>query len=265
MRTYTEAEVADIIARASRQTRPAATDETPGLTLAEIERLGAEAGLDPAALRAAAAEIDAPAPSRHWGAPADAVAQRVVTGTVSEEAWERIVATARAEFGRAGIAGQIGRTREWTAVGASNNAQPTTRLALEPTADGTRIVLSQSVRDAMLGFTIGGSITSAMAVVFGVLTALNSDPEIWVATLILSVVSVLLLGGSQVGLRVWQRRQEHRFERLLDRFELAVRTSARTPAEEAGLAVPAGRIDPALFADDLPEPAVQAGRPRTRS
>ena len=59
MRTYSEREVADIIERAAeRQATADRTDDRPGLTLDEIERIGAEAGLDPAALRAAANEAD---------------------------------------------------------------------------------------------------------------------------------------------------------------------------------------------------------------
>ena len=254
-RLFTEAEAQKVFARVAERQRAAGLPAA-GLSLADLEEAARAAGLDAGLVASAAADLDAPAHTRTLlGAPTEVVAQRTLAGAVSDEAWEAMVAAARAEFGRAGIAGQIGRTREWTVVGASNNAQPTTRLALEPAPGGTRIVLSQSVRDAALGITIAGSITVVMGILFTALAMAGVDPELWIATLILAVMSVLFLGGSQVALRLWQRRQDGRFERLLDRLELAARADSHAPDVHApDVHAPAGRIRPDLLGDDVPDP-----------
>ncbi len=242
-RTFTEAEAQRIFARIAEKQRAADTDAA-GLSLGDLEEAAHAAGLDASLVAAAAAEIDAPQSGRSLlGAREETLVQRVVRGPVSEEAWAAMVATARVEFGRTGTAGQIGQTREWTAATGAGNAQATTRLALEPVGGDTRIVVTRSARDAVLGFTVGGSITGVMSVIFGMLYAFGVDPELWIPALILGTMAIVFLGGTQVGLRAWHRAQVRRCDALLDRLELA----ARADAPEAVPGRPAGRIDPVLL------------------
>jgi hypothetical protein len=210
--------------------------------------------------------VDAPAARPGLlGVPTETVRQRVVRGRVSDGAWEGMVAAARAEFGRTGTAGLVGRTREWTASTGGGNAQAVTRLALEPVGDDTRVVVTRSSRDVALGFTIAGGVQALMAVVFGSLFAFGVDPELWVPAVILAVMSTAFLGGSQVGLRAWHRRQEGRVDALLDRLELVARDAegpAHVPA--APSPTPTGRIDPGLL-DETPSAAGAAEPRRTRA
>ena len=265
-RQFTEAEAQRVFARVAERQRAQATTDG-GLTLEDLEDAARAAGLDPSLVAAAAAEVDSPAPARGLlGAPTETVRQRVVRGRVSDEAWERMVAAARAEFGRTGTAGQVGRTREWTAATGGGNAQAVTRLALEPVGDDTRVVVTRSSRDVALGFTIAGAVQAAMAVVFGALFAFGVDPELWVPAVIFAVMSTAFLGGSQVALRVWHRRQVSRADALLDRLELVARDAE--PVREAAPEAPerGGRIAPGLL-DDAPlgpEAAPSAPR-RTRA
>ena len=77
-RTYSEREVAAIIERAAQAQQRGTDPDAPGLTLAEIERVGREAGLDPALLRRAAAEVDAGLLSQEATRPGTDVAARWV-------------------------------------------------------------------------------------------------------------------------------------------------------------------------------------------
>ena len=261
-RTYSEAEAQKVFARVAERQR-AAGEPAAGLSLADLEEAARAAGLDPTLVAAAAAEIDTPAPNRGlFGAPVETVRHRVVRGRVSDDAWEAIVGAVRAEFGRTGTAGQVGRTREWTVATGTGNAQAVTRVALEPLGADTRIAVTRSSRDVALGFTIGGSVMGAMSILFATLFAFGVDPELWVPAVMLAAMSVLFLGGTQVGLRAWHARQTVRVDALLDRLDLVARNAA-TPATDADLArddaaLP-GRIDARLF-----EPADDAGTPPER-
>ncbi|HEX8386801.1 MAG TPA: hypothetical protein VF576_11490 [Rubricoccaceae bacterium] len=269
-RTFTEAEAQRVFARVAERQRAQAPADG-GLTLEDLEDAARAAGLDPSLVASAAAEVDAPAPPRGLlGAPTETARRRLVRGRVSDEAWEAMVAAARAEFGRTGTAGLVGRTREWTAATGGGNAQAVTRLALEPVGDDTRVVVTRSSQDVAVGFTIAGAVTSVMAVVFTALAAAGVDPELWIPAAIMTAMGVLFLGGSQIGLRVWHRRQEGRVDALLDRLELVARDAA--PAATAAPLVTAaplaggpgtagGRVDPGLLDDEAPD-TPGAGAPR---
>jgi hypothetical protein len=264
-RTFTEAEAQRVFARVAERQRAQAPAEG-GLTLEDLEDAARAAGLDPALVAAAAAEVDAPAPMRGLlGVPTETVRQRIVRGRVSDEAWEGMVAAARAEFGRTGTAGLVGRTREWTASMGGGNAQAVTRLALEPVGEDTRVVVTRSSRDVALGFTIAGGVQALMALLFGSLFAFGVAPELWVPAVIFAVLSTAFLGGSHVGLRAWHRRQEGRVDAFLDRLELVARDAeapARVPTPSSP--APTGRSDPGLL-DEVPGVDGAAEPRRTRA
>ena len=252
-RRFTEEEAQRIFARvAERQRHAAATDR--GLSLAELEEAAGAAGLDPALVAAAAAELDAaPHPERTFlGSPVEVIRHRVVAGPLDDDAWAQMVAAARREFGHPGIAGQIGRLREWTCFtggqnGAANN-QTLTRLTAEPTADGTRITLTRSIREVVLGITIATAMQWLVASFFGAIAVAGVDSNIWIPALIMMGLGTLFGAGTFVGTRVWQGRTGRQFDHLLDRLELAAQSAApdRVPAADA----PAGRLDLDALADD---------------
>ena len=254
-RRFSEEEAQRIFARAAERQRVTSASET-GLSLADLEEAARAAGLDPALVAAAAAEVDAPAsaPVRTLAtAPVETLVTRIVPGTLTDDAWAEMVAAARAEFGQAGMAGQIGRFREWTAVSGGTKNGITTRLAAEPVPGGFRVTLSQSVRDMVFGFTIAAAIQALMTVVFAVVTISSGDPEFWIPTVIMAAFVLLFGGGTQVGTRLWHRRRTEQFDRLLDRFELIAR-AASDPQRAAPAAAPsaaASRLD----LDALPDTA----------
>lgn len=269
-RRFSEDEARRIFARvAERQSRTA--PHAAGLSLDELEEAARAAGLDPALVVQAAAELDGAAPARSLaGAPVEVRVSRVVPGELTDDVWAGIVADARLQFRGTGTAGQVGRTREWTVVSGGAKNGVSTHLSAEPVAGGIRITLAQSIRDMVLGFSIAGGITGLMAVFFSAMALAGVDPELWIPAMMMLAMALLFGLGTRVGAQAWQRQRSTRFETLLDRFELIARD--RTPAPDAAHD-PAPREGPSREArlrfdlgDDAPLDAGPAGTARrTRS
>jgi hypothetical protein len=262
-RRFSEEEAQRIFARVAERQR--LTPEH-GLSLAELEEAARAAGLDPSLVASAAAELDAaPGPDQTLaGAPVEIVRQRVVAGPVDDDTWAQMVAAARAEFGEPGVAGQIGRLREWTDFSGGPKNGVVTRLTVEPAGDGTRITLSRSVREVVSGFVIAQVVQGMLGLLFGVLVLTGVEEGMLFPMAILLGLAALFAAGTQIGTRVWHRQQARQVEALLDRLELAVHDAAPRPAarEAEGAAVAdaarapdvagAGRLDLDALADEAP-------------
>ena len=272
-RRFSEEEAQRIFARVAERQR-AGYGADAGLSMAELEEAARAAGLDPSLVAAAADELDAAphAERRLAGAPVEVVRSRAVPGALGDEAWARMVAVARREFGESGMAGQVGRLRERTAISGGTKNGVVTRMAAEPTASGTRVTVTRSVREAVKGFSIASAIQLSMSVLFLVLFLAGADPELWIPSLILAVMGAGFGLASQAGARVWHGRTAERFERLLDRLELAARDAAEADALDADAVEPDASVGPRetrLDLDALPDApddaAPSAPRSRTRS
>jgi len=121
-RGFSEEEVALIIKRAAELQQTEQVEQEPGtaMTLAEVEQIASEAGIDPRLIRRAAQTLDRPAasnrPSPWLGAPTRIVFERVVDGEISPEAHESIVNELRRTFGDNGVPSVLGRTLAWTST-----------------------------------------------------------------------------------------------------------------------------------------------------
>lgn len=264
-RRYSEEEAQRIFALVAERQRSASG--TDGLSLSELEEAARVAGLDPSLVAVAAAELDAVphAEKTLGGAPVEVVRSRVVDGEVSDDAWAEMVSAARREFGQPGMAGQIGRLREWTVLSGGTQNGTVTRLTVEPTADGTRVTLSRSIREAVKGLAIATTIQWAMALMFGLLAAFGVEAEMWIPALILASIGTLMGAGTLVGTRLWRAREADRFEALLDRFELVTRDVEPVAAAPAAEALTGRRIDPTLLDAETAASAAGSARERTRT
>ena len=261
-RRFSEEEAQRIFALVAERQR--AASDASGLSLAELEEAARAAGLDPALVAVAAAELDAaPHPERTLAkAPVEVIRHRVVAGPLDDDAWAQMVSAARSEFGEPGMAGQVGRLREWTSFSGGTKNNVVTRVTAEPTEGGTRVTVSRSVRDLVFGFTLAAAIQSVLAVLFGVFAVAGVDSDLWIPAAILAGLAALFGLGSQVGTRVWHRQESARFDRLLGRLERCVldapsarRATARDAPEATGR--------PALDLDALGE-APESGSPPAR-
>ena len=124
-RSYSEEEVGLILRRATEMQRaePTAADPT-GLTMAELEEIAAEAGIDPGMLRQAASELNLRQPatlgSRLAGAPVALAIQRVIEGEMPVERLEELVPTIVAATPGRGTASAVGRSLTWSSQEGSN-------------------------------------------------------------------------------------------------------------------------------------------------
>ena len=202
MRTYTEAEVRPTSSprAAERQAESAREPTREGLTLDEIERLGAEAGLDPADLRAAASEIDAAGRTLAREASqtvTHVVVERWLDGPLTQAGWEDAVAELQdafgadmAAFGLGGGQKQVGQAFEWS---HTSGLGIQTKVLASPRGDRTRLRMTQLVG---LGSTraegiIYGSVAGIFAAFLAFLLAAGLDlssvvgPVLVLATLVL--------------------------------------------------------------------------------
>ncbi|GJG85858.1 hypothetical protein tb265_10390 [Gemmatimonadetes bacterium T265] len=117
LRRYSDQEVSLILRRAAelQVDQPGAST---GTSLADLEAIAREAGLDPALVRRAAADLAtaAPvaAPSRFLGAATRVHVERVIDGEVSGDDLEALVDEVRRTFGEPGIVSALGRTVTWS-------------------------------------------------------------------------------------------------------------------------------------------------------
>lgn len=269
-RRYSQAELHAIFERAAERQEAARRAEAASagdLTLAELQEVGAASGIDPAHIAAAAVELNAAPPKdvhTFLGAPTEVERVRVIPYRVSDEAWAQMVAEIRRAFDDDGSVGQIGKIREWTAVGRGMRRDVAMRLALEPIDGGnTRITLRQSVRETTKGSSIAVAIHAVMSLLFAVIALGEGEPDLLIAAVILGGMALAFAGGTWGWLRFWRPKQEQKFDGVLDRLELIARD---TEPEAERTAEPMGenRID----LDALPDPAdetVPATRRRTRS
>lgn len=168
-RRYTEREVALVIKRAAElQSRAAeqGASESEGLSLAELEQVAREAGIDPALIREAAENLDtrhnADPPSPFLGAPSVISIERTIRGEVSADEYEAIVQELRRTFNDNGIVSTLGRSLAWSSTPQSYGRHAS-RQQIDVTVSvrngNTVIHANQSLRGtagALFGGIMGG-------------------------------------------------------------------------------------------------------------
>ena len=266
---FSEEEARRIFARAAER-QQASEPASEGLSLDELQEVGRAAGLDPAHVAAAVAEVrsarPAAPPATFLGVGVEVRASRVLSGPVTDEAWEQMVARLRRTFGSKGTPTDVGRVREWTS-GPSSTLLVTVEPG-DPARGGGAVVTMQTSKkseSSQYGAIVG--VFGAMAVLFAILGTLQGgagDPAFWVfiGAFVAAAVGFPLLGRRSYAR--WAERRQGQFDALLDQFELVVRDAAPpepAPAAEAG---GAGRLDLDTL-DALPETDAPVPRRRTRT
>lgn len=288
MRTYSEQDVAAIIARAAeRQAEAARTPTHEGLTLDEIERLGADAGLDPADLRAAAAEIDAAGRTLSRQASqtkTSVVVERWIDAPLTLDGWENTVDALRERFGASamtalvGAAGgtvqQVGAAFEWT---HTDGLGIQTTVTASPRGERTRLRMSQIVglgSPRAEGIAYGTAIAfvlAGIALVAGVkldvatLTAVMTTLAVFAASLAIAVPATTALD------RRWRAGKLRRLDALADDIGtvlaapgLHAEQPLPDPLPDATRA-PAARLDLDALGDAPDHDAHRSASSRTRA
>ena len=268
-RRYTEAELHAIFERAAKRQEAATRAEEAsraGLTLAELQEIGAASGIDPAHVAAAAADLEALPPragNEALGLPDEIRRERALLHPVSDEAWERMVAELRRTFEQPGVAGKVGRVREWTT--APEDDLESVRVTARPDGGGTRIGFEQPLRrqrDALKpGIVTGLAMTLGMTLFLAWGDFPGHYPLLIPA--LIAVMASGMLGFQWKRLRSHADRQGQRFDALLDRFDLIAR-DAMPEAEATTRPERGSRLDLDSLSGTEQESA-PAERRRTRS
>ncbi|MFN3651056.1 MAG: hypothetical protein ACK47B_15890 [Armatimonadota bacterium] len=237
---YDEKQAGAILKRAVERSAAAGAERSSGISLAEMERIAAEIGIDPRHVRAAAAEVA----GRSAAGTAGVIdLEQVVPAELTEEAWDSILAELRRLFGDAGTASAVGRAREWDLRQDTINVH----ASVVSRGGSTRVHLlenhSTALSLAWLIWLIVSLIAAGLAALGGASTG-GLDQ---------ALINALLTGGvsgaAYLGIRAsaqrWQRRQQERMEGLLQRVAGLIRQHQPGAAD----------LTPTAEAQELPEAA----------
>jgi hypothetical protein len=218
-RRFNEKEVAQIIKRASElQQDEAPAESSTGMSLAELEQVAREAGLDPALVRRAATDLDTRVtdkrPSGFIGAPTALNLERTIDGEVSPEEYESIVLEIQRELGGVGSASTFGRSLQWTMSGVDRRrvSTRTVQVTVTPRNGRTTIRIEEPLghlAGGLFGGLMGGIGGGMSGVAMGIgMGALHSAP------IAVGLIGAFVSGSYLLARTVYGRMFRSRGERL---------------------------------------------------
>lgn len=254
-RRFSEEEVALIVKRAAELQQTEETAEEPGnaLTLAEVEQIAKEAGIDPRLIRRAAQSLDRPEagnrPSPWAGAPTKLVFERVVDGEISTDEYEHLIDTVRRALGDNGMPSVLGKTLAWSSSAGGSRRRNQGRqvdVTVVSRRGVTTIRVEEELRNiagALFGGLVGGGGGGTTGISVGIgMGALHSPA-------IAGMLWVTVAGGFYVLARTLFGRtaakREKQLRELVDRLEEQVSAAVTgTPSQ------PGASTAPSLAAGD---------------
>lgn len=201
-RRFDDREIAAIFERAGLL-QDAGQPPTPeeGLTLARLQDIAGDVGLDPVHVAVAARDVAAgslvPATRRHWfGMPIGLARTIHFDRPVSDAQWSALVVTLRETFDARGRVISDGPFREWS----NGNLQ----ALLEPTPTGHRLRLSTRKGSATARVLLGAAYLglAALFALLGTLGAISPRAAVG-APLFLGVIGAVTLGTTVLALPRW--------------------------------------------------------------
>lgn len=157
---YNEEEVALILKKAAElQQFGGHAGDSRSLSLAEIEKVGEEAGISAALVRRAAREVAVPTRAAHkvnhfLGGPRQITIEAVVQGEYPTEHFDLLVEAIRHQSDQIGQVSEVGRTMTWTGDPAQNVGAAIS-ISVSVRDGHTRIRLNRRL-DQMAGGIFGG-------------------------------------------------------------------------------------------------------------
>jgi hypothetical protein len=187
-RKFNDEEVALIIKRAAelQQTEQVEQEPSTAMTLADIEEIAKEAGIDPRLIRHAAQTLERPAdvnrPSPWVGAPTRLVIERVVDGEIPLDEFEPLVNEMRRTFGDNGIPSVLGKTLAWSSTqmgGRRSNHSRRISVLVASRGGVTTIRVEEELRPlagALFGGLVGGGGGGTTGITMGIGMGLLHSP-----------------------------------------------------------------------------------------
>jgi hypothetical protein len=247
-RRFNDEEVALIIKRAAelQQTEQIADEPASALTLAEVEQIAKEAGIDPALIRRAAQTLDRPGeanrPSPWAGAPTRLVFERVVDGEISPDEHENLIDIIRRTMGDNGIPSVFGRTLAWTSGAQGSRRQSHGRqvdVSVVSRGGVTTIRIEEELRNiagALFGGLVGGGGGGSTGITIGIGMGMLNSPAM-AAMLWLGVAGGFYLLARKLFGRTAEKR-ERQLRELIDRLEEEVARAVARKTPQIGASTP---------------------------
>lgn len=258
-RLYNEKEIASILQRASVLS-PNASDETRvGLTLDELRQIGLESGLDPDAVAAAAAELEAGStamlPPGIFGGPLTHTSTVVIDHELTDEEWEDMLVAIRRTFGNPGLVQTRAHVYEWV-IPESRKSQ-SGHVSATVRNGKTKIQVFWSDPTSAIPFYIPTfmGMTISLPILFDELSMGVMGIPVWIAL----VASLFMLSRFGVGIR--GRMGVQKVERLAEELrEMGRNHTVRAQASTEEVPVSTGSIG----IDEEAAPTGEANPSRTR-
>lgn len=262
-RTYSKDEIAVILQKATEAQEQALRrlPDQQGLTLEELQEIGAEAGIAPEFIVRAAGRLDRPAPQASQqtlaGLPIGVRRTAILPAPLTDDAWGRLVAEVRATFDASGKVQQAGPLREWR----NGNL----KVILEPDGDTQRLRM-QTVNANSRSLIGSGLVFTLFAAGLLAVWAFMGDSGLLAGPVFLAVMAAAMLGFAAFTLPSWSRTRAEQMEALAERAtELAASGAASidNPLAEVAQQQPAAPLSDTL--DGAEAAPGRAAPPRTRT
>ncbi len=175
-RRYDAAEADRILLRAAE--RQASADTGSAMSLRELERAGAEAGIDPALIRQAAVELAAPAAGGGGfvGAPTSATAAAEYAGEAGDAQVGELVEELRRVSGRQGHVERAGGSTTWYTRRGASELRVTIVAARGRTTVRATASFAEYAVGTHLGLVAGGGLIGGGSIAAAAWMAIGAGP-----------------------------------------------------------------------------------------
>ncbi|MGH7461098.1 MAG: hypothetical protein ACREMA_08725 [Longimicrobiales bacterium] len=220
-RRYREDEVREIFGLATRGTSAEARSlsKADGLTLAEIQGIGREVGLEPGAVARAAATFDARALKarrrKSFGMPIEVGRIVPLSRPLTDSEWEQLVTELRSTFRARGTVRTEGNLREWF----NGNLH----ACIEPAEGGYRLRLGTLKGDARGWNAAAGTGIVTSAIMAGALAVSGGLPEGVFVPVIFGLAGIGAFVSNMVRLPRWASQREQQMEHIANRIPAIVK------------------------------------------
>ncbi len=255
-RHFSEAEIQEVFARAAAAQERADRERAGlGLTVEELQAVGAEAGLDPAHVAAAARAVASGEPDDGretlLGLPVGVRRAASLDVVPSNDLWAFLVADLQDTFSARGKTERIGESRIWR----NGNL----RATLSPSGDGARLRIQSNRREDTQRLLTASAINAVLAIFFLVTSAsANGNTPV-----ILAMVATGLATMAVIRQFTWTRSREGQMEAVIARAQRSAGTFAS--ATEAAPVLAAPRLDLVHLGAEAGDGPTEAGRRRVWS
>ncbi|WP_412070330.1 hypothetical protein [Rubrivirga sp. IMCC43871] len=217
---FSTPEIEEVFARAAAAQQ--ADHQTDlGLSVEELQAVGAEAGLDPAHVAAAARAVAAGQPDDRRetlvGVPVGVRRSAHLDAPPSDLLWETLVSDLQETFSARGKVERIGASRIWR----NGNL----RATLSPSGDGSRLRIQSNRRKDSQSLLTIAAVNAVLAAVF-TLNVFGPEADAAVFLALTSVFALVFVIGRQL---VWSSARERQMEAVAARAQRTARATAAEP------------------------------------